>query len=64
MKIQIRDIDELTHTAAKVAAARAGVSLNKFLLDATRAAVLRAAQKDPVVARVLEDRKAPHARPR
>lgn len=54
MRSEVRGLDETTHRAAKVAAAQKGISYNQFLIDAIRAAVLRAAQKDRAVAVVLE----------
>ena len=45
MKIQIRNVDETTHKAAKILAAHAGVSLNKFLCDAIHAHTLRVAHQ-------------------
>jgi hypothetical protein len=52
--VMIRNFDETTHAAAKIAAMRLGVSLNKFMLDAIRGHVLRAAMKDRAVAAAIE----------
>jgi len=57
MNTQIRNLDNTTHEAAKVAATRQGISLNKYMIDAIRNAVLRSAQKDKAVAIVLESHK-------
>ena len=57
MKIQIRNVSEIENEAANVAAARKHLSLNQWYLDALRAAVLRAAQRDPAVAIVIESTK-------
>jgi plasmid stability protein len=54
MTIMIRNLHPSLHRALKVAAARAGCSMNKFVLDAIRAAVLRAALGDEVVAATIE----------
>ena len=54
MIIQIRNITEQEHRAAKIAAACRGVSLNKWLLEAIRGAVLKATQKHPEVAATIE----------
>lgn len=57
MKIQIRNVNEVENEAAKVAAARKRISLNRWYLNAIRAAVLRAAQRDRAVAIVIESAK-------
>lgn len=45
MKIQIRNVSEETHRAAKILAAHTGVSLNKFYLDAIHHECLRVAHQ-------------------
>jgi len=54
MNTQVRNLDDITHEAAKVAAARERISLNKYFIQAIRGAVLHSAKKDKAVAAVLE----------
>jgi len=56
MELRIRNLDDKTHEAAKVASARSKKSLNQFVIEALRGAVLRAAQKDKAVAAVIESK--------
>lgn len=56
MELRIRNVDEKTHQAAAIAAQRAKKSLNQYVIEAVRAAVLRSAQKDKAVAVVLEEK--------
>jgi predicted HicB family RNase H-like nuclease len=54
MELRIRNLDDKTHEAAKVASQRSKKSLNQYVIEAVRGAVLRSAQKDKAVAAVLE----------
>jgi plasmid stability protein len=55
MELRIRMMDDRLHEALKVAATRAKRSLNQFVLDAVRVAVLKAAFKDAAVRAVIEE---------
>ena len=57
MKLQITHVDETLHRLAKTIAAHQGHSLNKFIIDAIRNAVLRAGLSDPAI-RTIIDREA------
>jgi len=54
-ELRIRDLDDTTYQALKVAAARAKHSLNQFILDGLRRAVLDVARTDKAVAAILEE---------
>ena len=55
MEVRLRNLDDTTHEAAKVAAARGKKSLNTYVLEAVRAQVLRDGLRDPAVAIVLNE---------
>lgn len=55
--LQLRNLPAVLHEAARVAAARQGISLNLFFINAIQGHVFRAAQTDKVVAAVLEEEK-------
>lgn len=63
MKIQIRDIDETTHRAAKILAAHMGISLDKFFCDAIHAHTLRMAHARGLTDTVLREIDPDHAEP-
>ena len=57
MELRIRNLDDKPHEAATLAAARAKKSLNQYAIEALRGAVHRSAQKDKIVAALLEEKK-------
>lgn len=54
MEYRLTKWNDLEHRLAKTIAAHKGVSLNKFIMDAIRAAILRAGTQDKSIRAILD----------